>query len=102
MFYWINLCIHLITLKNKRFIEPVQSQKKELLVSEEFLDEDYRLTTKGALLKLINGYEQLPIINLITNKTLEGLSARQIAGIIGGLANIEYSTKGEYPQNRLK
>lgn len=72
--------------------------KKELLVSEEFLDEDYRLTTKGALLKLINGYEQLPIINLITNKTLEGLSARQIAGIIGGLANIEYSTKGEYPQ----
>lgn len=72
--------------------------KKELLVSEGFLDSEYKLTDKGRLLKLINGYEQIPIINIITNKTLEGLSARQIAGIIGGLANIEYSTKGDFPQ----
>lgn len=72
--------------------------KKEILVSEGFLDKDYKLTDKGYLLKLINGYEQIPVINLITNRTLEGLSPRQIAGIIGGLANIEYSTKNEFPQ----
>ena len=72
--------------------------KKELLISEGFLDEDYKLTTKGQLLKLINGYEQIPVINLVTDRIFEGLSPRQIAGIIGGLANIEYSTKGEFPQ----
>ena len=68
------------------------------MISEGFLDEDYKLTTKGQLLKLINGYEQIPVINLVTDRIFEGLSPRQIAGIIGGLANIEYSTKGEFPQ----
>ncbi len=72
--------------------------KKEVLLSEGFLDRDYKLTDKGALLKHINGYEQIPIINLVANKALAGLNPYQLAGIIGGLANIEYSTKGEFPQ----
>ncbi len=91
----------LYTFNNPEKKEDLLTQfrtKKEVLLSDGFLDKDYKLTDKGRLLKLINGYEQIPVINIITNKTLEGLSARQIAGIIGGLANIEYSTKGEFPQ----
>lgn len=72
--------------------------KEEILRSEGFLDENNKLTDKGYLLKSINGYEQIPVINLITDKTFDGLSVQQIAGLIGGLANIEYSTKGEFPQ----
>lgn len=72
--------------------------KKEVLLTEGFVDGDYKLTEKGALLKNINGYEQIPIINLVANKALSGLNPYQLAGIIGGLANIEYSTKGEFPQ----
>lgn len=72
--------------------------KKEVLLSECFLDRGYKLTDKGALLKHINGYEQIPIINLVANKALAGLNPHQLAGITGGLANIEYSTKGEFPQ----
>lgn len=91
----------LYTFNNPEKKEDLLTQfrtKKEVLLSDGFLDENYKLTDKGRLLKLINGYEQIPIINIITSKMLDGLSAKQIAGIIGGLANIEYSTKGEFPQ----
>lgn len=72
--------------------------KKELLISENFLDSDCKLSDKAYLLKLINGYEQIPIINLVTGKAFEGLNAYQIAGVVGALANIEYYTKGDFPQ----
>lgn len=49
------------------------------------------LTLKGELLRHINGYEQIPIINFIANKKLEGLNSIELAGILGGMANIEYS-----------
>lgn len=72
--------------------------KKELLEKEGFIDPDGQLTTKGYLLKLINGYEQIPLINFIANKSLEGLSPRQIAGVIAGLANIDSRTKDDFPE----
>ena len=82
--------------KNQDLIKEF-NLKKELLLSEGFLDQEYRLTIKGYLLKLINGYEQIPIINLITAKVLKDLTPTQIAGIIGGLANIEYNTTSNFP-----
>lgn len=91
----------LYTFNNPEKADDLLTQfrtKKEVLLSDGFLDDNYKLTNKGRLLKLINGYEQIPVINLVSDKIFEGLSPRQIAGIIGGLANIEYSTKGEYPQ----
>ena len=38
------------------------------------------------LIKILNGYEQIPIINLIANKSLAKLNPKQLAGIIAGLA----------------
>ena len=72
--------------------------KKEILNNEGYLKNNGELSTKGKLIKYLNGYEQIPIINIIADRTLENLNAKQIAGIIGGLANIEYNTKGEFPQ----
>lgn len=72
--------------------------RRDILSSENYIDEKGKLTTKGELIKSLNGYEQIPIINIIDNKELRNLDAMQIAGIIGGLANIEYSTKGEFPE----
>ena len=48
------------------------------------------LTLKGELLRHINGYEQIPVINFIADKKLDGLSTVELAGIVGGMANIEY------------
>ena len=49
------------------------------------------------LIKYLNGYEQIPIINILTNKTLKDLNPVQIAGIIGGLANIDIIEKSNLP-----
>lgn len=62
--------------------------KKEILSKEKFIV-DGELTLKGKLIGHLNGYEQIPVINMITNGSLKGLSPVQLAGIIGGLANIE-------------
>ncbi len=72
--------------------------KKDILKNEDFISPNGNLTTKGHLLKYIHGYEQVPIISLIDNKTLAKLTPIQLVGVIGGLANIEYNTKGEFPQ----
>lgn len=64
--------------------------KKQILEDDNFVNENGTLTLKGELIKHLNGYEQIPIINILTNGLLDNLEPKQIAGIIGGLANIEY------------
>ena len=70
--------------------------RKELLINENFVEKG-RLTTKGELLKYINGYEQLPIINLIMSKQLKDFSPTELCGIFGGLANLQYTESGRFP-----
>ena len=70
--------------------------KRDILYNNGFVNEN-GTTTKGELIKLLSGYEQIPIINIIANKTFDGLNPIQIAGIVGGLANIEYNTKSDLP-----
>lgn len=72
--------------------------KKEIMVQNDFINEDGRLKIKGQLIKQLNGYLQIPIINILESKMLADLHPIQIAGIIGGLANIEYRTKDDFPQ----
>lgn len=72
--------------------------KKNLLLSEGFITSDGHLTTKGQLIKHLNGYEQIPIINVLADMDIESLTSAQVAGIIGGLANLEYSEKEDLPQ----
>ena len=63
--------------------------KKQILEDDNFI-KNGSLTLKGELIKHLNGYEQIPIINILTSGMLDKLDAKQIAGIIGGLANIEH------------
>lgn len=69
--------------------------KKNLLIKKGFIKPDGGMTKKGNLIKMLNGYEQIPIIEIISNKMLKDLSPVQLAGILGGLANIEYNTRGD-------
>lgn len=71
--------------------------KKEILNSEGYIKNTGELSTKGKMIKHLNGYEQIPIINILADRTLEFLNPVQIAGVLGGLANIEYETKTEFP-----
>lgn len=71
--------------------------KKEVLTNNKFINNDGRLTIKGELIKTLNGYLQIPVINIIESKVLADLTPIQLAGTIGGLANIEYRTKDDFP-----
>lgn len=64
-------------------------KKKDILKSMEFLNEDNSLTDKGLLLQHINGYVQLPIVELVHDGTLSELNPVQLAGFVGALANME-------------
>ena len=77
------------------------SIRRDILTKEKYIV-DGELTTKAHLIKNLNGYEQIPIINVIDNKTLAELNPIQIAGVISGLANIEYNTKGDIPLKPFK
>ena len=74
--------------------------KKNLLEQESFI-KNGKLTLKGELLKILNGYEQVPVINLITKKTFADLNPIQIAAVISALANIEYNTSEDFVPNML-
>ena len=63
--------------------------KKNILKKLRFLDDDNYLTPKGELLKHLNGYVQLPIIEFLSNDTLLDLSPIQLAGFIGIMANMD-------------
>lgn len=80
--------------KLEKLFENIQL-KRVLLTRKGFTKPDGGVTKKGNLLKLLNGYEQIPIIEMISNKTFAELSPVQLAGVLGGLANIEYNTRGD-------
>ena len=75
-------------------------QKENILKNYDYLDKNNNLTDKGLLLTKINGYEQIPVVDSITNKELEGLNAVQLAGFVAGLANLENVPKIELPANK--
>lgn len=63
--------------------------KRDILFEYNFI-EGKDLTLKGELLRHINGYEQIPIINFIADKHLAGLNTIELAAILGGMANVDY------------
>lgn len=71
--------------------------RKEILKENNYIDDKGKLTVKGEMIKLLNGYEQIPLINLVNDRIFENLTPVELAGIAGGLANIEYNTRGELP-----
>lgn len=77
------------SLKLKELIDKYKV-RRSILEEENYINSDGKLTVKGQLIKKLNGYEQIPIINMVENRSLEKLNPTQIAGIFAGLANIRY------------
>ena len=63
--------------------------KRKILRHFDFMDSAHGLSSRGRLLAKLNGYEQIPIINAVESKRLGGLSPIELAGAVGGLANIQ-------------
>ena len=84
----------IVMKKQDKLFEQI-SARKEIMQKLHFLDKDNKLTKKGELLKHLNGYVQLPVIEFLTNDTLLDLSPIQLAGFLGALANMEVVTADE-------
>ena len=63
--------------------------RKGILKKTNFLKTDNTLTQKGKMLTKLNGYEQIPIVNAIYDKTLQNFNAIELASIAAAFANIE-------------
>ena len=81
---------------NKMMSEFVTKEKS--LYEYGYLDKDNNLTKKGRLLTMLNGYEQIPVIDSITSGELFGLDSVQLAGYAAGLANMESVPQSDIPQ----
>ena len=71
--------------------------KEQILKDYDYIDKDGELTLKGELLSKLNGYEQIPVIDSITDGNLFGLDPVQLAGYVAGLANLENTVKSDLP-----
>lgn len=71
--------------------------KKNILLNDKFLDKNSDTTIKGEMLKILNGYEQIPIINMIADKTPSELNKSELAGLLASMANIEYLQNTKLP-----
>lgn len=72
-------------------------RKEDVLKDYRYIDKKNQLSLKGKLLSCLNGYEQIPVMESITSKELAGLNPVQLAGYVGGLANMETMPKNEIP-----
>ncbi|MBR6098697.1 DEAD/DEAH box helicase [bacterium] len=86
-----------IEKKNKENLKALFNRKITLMRDFGYLSTTNRLTNKGILISDLNGYEQIPIIEMLTEiKAFDGMSPSEIAGAVGALANIELKKDGQF------
>ncbi len=78
-----------IAQRNKENLRELFSQKIRLMKDFGYLTKNNELTEKGLLISNLNGYEQIPIIEMVSSRAFEGLSPVVFASTVAALANIE-------------
>lgn len=65
----------------------VFKEKRETLKEFGYITEGNTLTTKGILLSKLNGYHQIPIIDMIADKKFAGMTLQELTGAVASLAS---------------
>lgn len=86
--------------------------KKTLLQELGYINKDNTLTTKGKILSQLNGYQQLPIIDIIhdkllTQQSLAALNTAEFTAMVGTMANttpkyVKPPVQIQIPKNQKK
>lgn len=63
--------------------------KRNILKEQGFLNADNTLTVKGELLSKLNGYQQIPIVDMIFDKKLSALTPSELAACVGVMATAD-------------
>lgn len=77
-------------------------EKAQILIDDDFIDSKGKLTIKGKLLSQINGYEQLPVLNIIHDGLLTGMSPSELAACVGMMANASEKVKDNIERDEKK
>lgn len=85
-----------ISQKNKENLRQLFNQKISLMKEFGYLNKKNELTVKGQLISDLNGYEQLPIIEMVTEKAFAGMEPAELAAAVGALANIQPQKEGQF------
>ena len=85
-----------IAKRNKNNLKALFSQKMRLMKDLKYLTSDNKLTNKGILISNLNGYEQIPIIEMVTSKAFNNMSTESMAAAVGALANLELKKENQF------
>lgn len=83
-------------LRNKENLKNLFAQKIRMLKDFEYLTPNNNLTGKGKLISTLNGYEQIPVIEMMTSGIFADMTPAELAGAVGALANIEPKKDGQF------
>jgi len=89
-----------VAQKNKENLKNMFERKIQILKELGYLTLNNELTTKGKLIANLNGYEQIPIMEMVDSRIFKGMSPIELAASVGALANIE--EKKEKPIRNLE
>ncbi|MBQ8669522.1 DEAD/DEAH box helicase [bacterium] len=78
-----------IKSKKAQEMKSFFASRRRIMKKMDFIKSNHQLTPKGELLAKLNGYEQIPIIDAIYNRKLEGLNPVELVGAVATMANIE-------------
>ena len=85
-----------IEIKNRTNLSNEFRKKINILKNYDYLTTKNNLTDKGILVSNLNGYEQIPVIEMLYSKSFEKMSPAELAGAVGALANIEPKKEGQF------
>lgn len=85
-----------IAARNKKNLRNEFSKKICMLRNFDYLTQKNNLTEKGVLISGLNGYEQIPVIEMISSKIFDAMTPAELAGAVGALANIEPKKDGQF------
>ncbi len=83
-------------LRNKENLRNLFTNKINMLKNFDYLTTENNLTDKGILISNLNGYEQIPVIEMVSSKAFEKMSAAELAGAVAALANVEPKKDGQF------
>lgn len=91
-----------ISAKKREQLKSLFDQKITTMKHFGYLTNNKKLSSKGKLISFLNGYEQIPIIEMLTNKAFAKLSPAALAASVGALANLEPVKDGMFNKRNIQ
>ncbi len=80
----------------KLALRSVFDRKIRMLKAFGYISPQDRLTEKGCLISDLNGYAQIPVVEMLSSHAFEKLNPVELAAAVGALANIENKKEDKF------